>query len=163
MGPDLWLTPSTLEIRKGPGCAICSSSIYFVLGGGVKSGYTSHTKPDLFMSRITLYPSTLNTQRCLMYATGMRDTTGSGMARVPPLHRTKFAVPTTPKNLRLPPNLKVETITSCKTSRKASSGVSIDRSFTVTIPLHSPCSEPLPASGASISTAINLITPQVIL
>ena len=82
------------------------------------------------------------------------------MARVPPLHPTKFAV-SAPKNLRLPRNLKAETTTSCRTSRKASPGVSIDRSFTVTIPLHSPCSRLLPETGASISTSIKQITPQI--
>ena len=54
-------------------------------------------------------------QQKVTSATGMSDTTGSRMARVPPLHRTKSAV-STPKNLRLPPNLKVETTTSWNTS-----------------------------------------------
>ena len=45
------------------------------------------------------------------YATGMSDTTGTRMVRVPSLHHTEFAVSSS-KNLPFPPNLKVETTTS---------------------------------------------------
>ena len=78
------------------------------------------------------------------------------------LHHTKFAVDT-PKNLRLPPNLKVETITSWKISRKASSWILFHQILTANTPLHSPCTRPLPAMGPDILTAINLITPQIVL
>ena len=51
------------------------------------------------------------------YRTGMSDTAGTLMARVPSLHHTKF-VESTPKILQLPPNLKAETTPSWRTSRE---------------------------------------------
>ena len=54
----------------------------------------------------------------ISYATGMSDTIGTRMAGAPSLHHTEFAVSSS-KNLQLPPNLKAETTTSLKTSRKA--------------------------------------------
>ena len=38
-----------------------------VLGGGVKSGYTSHTKPDLFVSRITPVPEYWPKLGCVVF------------------------------------------------------------------------------------------------
>lgn len=68
-----------------------------------------------------------------------------------------------PKNLQLPPNLNTEATTSWKTSKGALSRVSAHESPIVATHLYSPCSKSLPTMGASILTAINLITLQIAL
>ena len=97
-----------------------------------------------------------------MSESGISDMIGNRIASVLPLHPTKSAV-STPKNLQLAPNLEVETITSWKTSRKAPSWVSIYQSFTVITPLRTLCFKFLSATGSSITTAINQITPHIII
>ena len=109
------------EGERQPGCAQLIDNIFLP----IKFCGKSDTGATKFITRWRV-----------TYATGMRDTTGSGIARGPPCTVQNLLYP---KNHRLPPNLKIETTTSCKRSRKASSSVSINRSFTK-------CNHPSPVS-----------------